>query len=88
MDITEQLIGFFKEGPGKGVKVTEDTPLMEWGLLDSLKVVELAEFLKKHAEFQLKPKDLLKANLKDIRSIVRLVGGRRAGAGAKARDGL
>jgi len=81
LDITERLIGFFKEGPGKGVKVTAITPLLEWGLLDSLKVIELAEFLKKHANFQLQPKDLRKANLKDIRTIVRLVGSRRrAGA--------
>mgnify|MGYP001572143836 FL=1 len=89
MDITEHLIVFFKEGPGKGLTVTVDTPLLEWGLLDSLKVVELAEFLKKHAAFQLKPKDLRKANLRDIRSIARLVGARRrAGARAKAGHGF
>lgn len=82
MDITEELIAFFKEGPGKGVKVAEDTPLLEWGLLDSLKVVELAEFLRRRAGFQLKPKDLRKENLKDVRSIVRLVG-----SGGKARRG-
>lgn len=87
MEITDKLIAFFKEGPGKGVKVSEDTPLLEWGLLDSLKVVELAEFLKTNAGFQLKPKDLRKENLKDIRSIVRLIGARRSGAEAKARRG-
>lgn len=81
-DLAAELAAFFSGAAGAKVKVDASTPLLEWGLLDSVRILELADFLKERAGYRLEASALSKENFKDIRSIVRLVGKKPAKRGA------
>ncbi|MBI2385278.1 MAG: acyl carrier protein [Elusimicrobia bacterium] len=74
MDLTEELLAFFREGADGGLTVDAATPLLEWGLLDSVRILDLADLLAAKAGYKLDASALKKENFKDVRSIVRLVG--------------
>ncbi len=74
MDLTEELLAFFREGAGPELKVDETTPLLEWGLLDSVRILALADLLRDKAGYKLEAASLKKENFKDVRAIVKLAG--------------
>ncbi|MDX6769335.1 MAG: phosphopantetheine-binding protein [Elusimicrobiota bacterium] len=79
-DLLKTLVAFFQDGARDGLKVGPDTPLLEWGILDSVRVIELAGLLRAEAGYHLDAASLKKENFKDARAIARLVesGGRPA----------
>lgn len=79
-DLTRDLVDFFQAAAGDGLKVAPDTPLLQWGILDSVRILEVAELLRAKAGYRLDASALRKENFKDVRSIVRLVD---AGASVK-----
>lgn len=74
-DLVKELVAFFQAGASEGLKVGPATPLLEWGLLDSVRILELADFLRAKAGYRLAASALNKDNFKDARSIARLVEG-------------
>lgn len=79
-DLGSELVAYFQKAAGGRMKVDASTPLLEWGILDSVRILEVAELLKARAGYALRPGDLKREHFKDVRSIVRL-----AGAAAKAK---
>lgn len=75
--ITKELVAFFQDGADEQIRVTAATPLLKWGILDSVRILELADFLEKRAGYRLKAAELRKENFKDVRAIVRLIGARK-----------
>lgn len=78
-DLASELVAYFQKAAGGGMKVDASTPLLEWGILDSVRILEVAELLKARAGYALRPGDLKRENFKDVGAIVRL-----AEAGGKA----
>ncbi|MFO0605578.1 MAG: acyl carrier protein [Polyangiales bacterium] len=70
---------------GRGAGLDRDTPLLEWGVLDSLSMMELIDHV--HRTFRVEvPGDRVTAeHFKDVRAIVRMVLALAAGEGAAAR---
>ena len=79
-ELVKELVAFFQAGASKDLVVGPDTPLLEWGLLDSVRILELADFLRAKAGFRLDASALSKDNFKDARAIARLVDGAARGA--------
>lgn len=75
--ITKELVEFFQNGTDGHIRITSATPLLKWGILDSVRILELADFLEKRAGYRLKAPELRKENFKDVRAIVRLIGARK-----------
>lgn len=74
-DLASELVAYFQKAAGGRMKVDASTPLLEWGILDSVRMLEVAELLKARAGYALRPADLKREHFKDVRSIVRLAGG-------------
>ncbi|WP_210408053.1 acyl carrier protein [Allokutzneria sp. NRRL B-24872] len=50
-----------------------DTPLLEWGVLNSLTMVKLVAFIKAEFHVVVPPERIVGADFKDLASITRLV---------------
>lgn len=85
VNVAKELVAFFQAGADRGLKVTAATPLLEWGILDSVRIVELADFLEARTGYRLKAAELRRENFKDVRAIARLVGGGKRRAPRRAR---
>lgn len=73
MDLTRELLAFFREGAGSEMKVDESSRLLELGLLDSVRILALADLLAAKAGYRLEASSLKRENFQDVRSIVKLV---------------
>jgi acyl carrier protein len=89
--LTAQLIGFiraaFLDGDQAG-ELTEETPLLAWGILNSFKTARLLSYIEDELGCSIPPADLYVGNFQDVRSIAAIVrengGGPRASRDASA----
>ncbi|MEO7734911.1 MAG: acyl carrier protein [Kofleriaceae bacterium] len=83
MTITEQLITWISREvlEGADVGLTESTPLLELGLINSLTVVRLNDFASSQFGVRIPHIALTPQNLSSIRAIADLVTGLRGSAG-------
>jgi acyl carrier protein len=58
---------------GRGAGLDEHTPLLEWGVIDSLSVAELLSFTSERFEIDVPQSDVTPENLKDLDSYVGLL---------------
>jgi acyl carrier protein len=55
------------------VTIEPDTPLLEWGILNSISTVQLIGFIREQFQVDVPPEDVVGANFKDLRSISQLL---------------
>lgn len=65
--IERELLG----GDGKDLSPT--SPLLAWGVLTSLRVVQMLHFIRQRFAIDVPPDELVAQNLKDLNSITNLV---------------
>lgn len=58
---------------GDGRDLSVKTPLREWGILTSLGMMRLAQFLQEEFGIQLSPDEIREEHFRDIESIARFV---------------
>ena len=84
------LLGFirtrFLDGDAAG-ELTDETPLLAWGVLDSFKTARLLSFIEDELGSQISPEELVAGNLHDIRSIAAMVRANGGRARAAQADG-
>lgn len=76
-DVEEQLVSFIRERFLSGDDAHEldiDTPLLEWGIIDSLKVAILLNFIRDDLGVDVPFERIRSRDFTDIRSIAALVG--------------
>jgi acyl carrier protein len=56
-----------------GVVLELDTPLLEWGVLNSLSTTRLVGFVREHFGIDVPTEEMVGENFKDLRSIGRLL---------------
>ncbi len=66
MEITEKVLGFFKE---KGQEVSADTDLFKGGYVNSLFALEIVMYLEKEFGIKFKNKDITEKNFKTVETI-------------------
>lgn len=76
----------FLDGDATG-ELTDETPLLAWGVLDSFKTARLLGFIQDEFGSQVPPEQLYAGNFRDIRSIAALVRANSGRARAARRDG-
>ncbi|MBO4271278.1 acyl carrier protein [Microbispora triticiradicis] len=75
-EITQRLIDYIQENlvlEGDDIKVDETTPLLQSGLLDSLRTARLLNFLRRDIGVPIPAAKLDPANFKDVLTIVAMV---------------
>ena len=65
---------------GKDVGLTYETPLLEWGVLNSYEIVELLSFIRDEFGVEVPASGVVAAHFKDIHALADLVLSLRAGA--------
>jgi acyl carrier protein len=55
------------------VAIEPDTPLLEWGILNSISTVQLIGFIRDKFQVDVPPEDVVGENFKDLRSISELL---------------
>lgn len=55
------------------VAIEPDTPLLEWGILNSISTVQLIGFIREHFQIEVPPEEVSGRNFRDLRSISQLL---------------
>lgn len=55
------------------VTIEPDTPLLEWGILNSVSTVQLIGFIRERFDVVVPPEEVAGRNFRDLRSITRLL---------------
>lgn len=55
------------------VRIEPDTPLLEWGILNSISTVQLIGFIREQFQVDVPPVEVAGRNFKDLRSISQLL---------------
>ena len=55
------------------VTIEPDTPLLEWGILNSISTVQLIGFIRERFQVDVPPEEVAGGNFKDLRSITLLL---------------
>jgi acyl carrier protein len=55
------------------VTIEPDTPLLEWGILNSISTVQLIGFIREQFQVDIPPEEVAGRNFKDLRSISQLL---------------
>jgi acyl carrier protein len=55
------------------VTIEPDTPLLEWGILNSISTVQLIGFIRERFQMNVPPEEVAGRNFKDLRSITLLL---------------
>ena len=58
-----------------GTTLEPDTPLLEWGILNSLTTTRLVAFVRDSLEVDIPPEEMVGEHFRDLLSISRLVAG-------------
>lgn len=80
-DVVEKLVEFVRRELLDGKDVTElttTTPLLDWGLLNSIETTRLVAFIREEFAVRVPPTDMVSRHFKDIESITDLVVSLRA----------
>ena len=70
-NLTAYIVHEILEGDEAGLD--EGSPLLEWGLLNSLEIIRLLKFIREQFGVQLEPKQVTPDTFKDIRSMADLI---------------
>ena len=55
------------------VTIEPETPLLEWGILNSVSTVQLIGFIRERFQVDVPPEEVVGSNFKDLRSISQLL---------------
>jgi acyl carrier protein len=55
------------------VAIEPDTPLLEWGILNSVSTVQLIGFIRERFQVDVPPEEVVGRNFRDLRSITQLL---------------
>jgi acyl carrier protein len=55
------------------VTIEPDTPLLEWGILNSISTLQLIGFIREQFQVDVPPEEVAGRNFKDLRSISQLL---------------
>jgi acyl carrier protein len=55
------------------VTIEPDTPLLEWGILNSVSTVQLIGFIRERFRVDVPPEEIAGRNFRDLRSITQLL---------------
>jgi acyl carrier protein len=55
------------------VTIEPETPLLEWGILNSVSTVQLIGFIRQRFQVEVPPEEVAGRNFKDLRSISQLL---------------
>lgn len=69
---------------GRGAGLDRDTPLLEWGVLDSMSMMELIDHLHRTHHVEVPGDHVTAGHFKDVRAIVRMVLALASGEGVAA----
>jgi acyl carrier protein len=58
---------------GRDVGLTDDTPLLEWGVINSLELVRLAQFVRETLGVEIPAQRMVAKNFRDLNAIAELV---------------
>ena len=58
-----------------GTRIEPDTPLLEWGILNSLSTTRLISFIRTELDVDVPAEEMVGENFRDLLSISRLVSG-------------
>jgi clorobiocin biosynthesis protein CloN5 len=75
-EITEQLLDFIRDrflDGDLGRELSETTPLLQWGVLDSLKTAVLLNFIRTQFDVVVPAAQVSARNLKDVRSVAAMI---------------
>lgn len=75
-EVVTRLVSFAREKlqtNDLGVQIDAATPLLELGVLDSLKIAMLLNFIRTELRVVVPPTDLVADNFRDIRTVAALV---------------
>jgi clorobiocin biosynthesis protein CloN5 len=53
--------------------IEPDTPLLEWGILNSISTLQLIGFIRERFQVNVPPEDVVGTNFKNLRSITQLL---------------
>ncbi|NGO47342.1 acyl carrier protein [Streptomyces ureilyticus] len=70
--IAEYIREKFLDGDPQG-ELQDTSPLLEWGVLNSLRVAQLIGFLREEFGVVVPPREIHADNLRDVRSITAMV---------------
>jgi acyl carrier protein len=76
-EITAKLLNFIRLrflGGNSGSDMNETTPLLEWGILSSLNMVVLLDYIREEFDSPVPPERINAANFKDVAAITAMVG--------------
>lgn len=65
--VTEQIL------QDSNTMIEPDTPLLEWGILNSISTVRLIGFIREKFAVDVPPEEVVGSNFKDLRSISQLL---------------
>lgn len=65
---------------GEAREVQDDSPLLEWGVIESLKMVALLSFLEREYQVVIPETEHVPENFQDVAALTRLVERLQAGA--------
>ena len=71
MNISNDLISYFKQQ--LSVDVTEDTPLIENGIIDSMGVIELVTHVSEKYQIEFSGDDMTEENFGTVRAFAKLI---------------
>lgn len=58
---------------GRGEDFDEHTPLLEWGIIDSISVVKLTAFVRERFGIEIPQEEIVPPNLVDLSSLVAML---------------
>jgi len=74
-EVIQQLHGFVAEQflGGDAAELTPETPLLEWGIIDSLGIAQLVAFISERLGVNIPAAELTPGNLASLRALADLV---------------
>jgi len=74
-ELIDQLNAYFVKNvlDGRDIGLSETTPLLEWGIINSLEIVRLLNYIDEQFGIEISYADLTPANFTDISSIVEMI---------------
>ena len=78
MKTGDQILNFLKGEPSFREMIGDrqlhfKTPLLEYGILDSIGIFDLINFLEKQFSFKVGSEDIVESNFRDIESVVQFI---------------
>lgn len=82
VDIESELVQYIGEQllNGDTAELDRATPLLEWGLINSMEMKQLVTFLERRFGVTLGARDVVAQNFRTVEAIAALVGGRAVDA--------